>query len=72
MTFTAQTLPLRPHNGAAARLTDTLELLLERQRIPGLSVAVVRPDGLVYAQGFGMANLSENSPMRPHGLTGFP
>ncbi len=64
MSFTSQSLPL-PYNGAAARLTDTLELILERQRVPGLSVAVVRPGGLVYSQGFGRANLSENRPMRP-------
>ena len=38
---------------------------MEKQRIPGLAVAVVRNGEIVKAQGFGLANVEHNVPVKP-------
>ena len=57
---------------AAATATATAGKSLEariiecmRGRVPGLSIAVVRPDGIRWIQGFGLADLSTQTPAAP-------
>ena len=43
---------------------------LSDERIPGAAVAVVDPDGTLYAEGFGARNLERNEPTTPDTLFG--
>ena len=42
--------------------------LMALGRLPGLSAAVVRADGVVWARGYGSANLWRREPVRQHTL----
>lgn len=44
--------------------------LMEKSRIPGLSIAVVRDGEVVYARGFGARNVEQNLPATPDTLYG--
>ena len=46
-------------------LETFLEEKIQKSTIPGLSVAVVRSDGLVWARGFGFADLASLAPATP-------
>lgn len=53
-----------PHLDAAIeRIPQRVADLLEETGVPGLSVAVVHGDEVVYADGFGMANLDSGQPV---------
>jgi CubicO group peptidase (beta-lactamase class C family) len=41
---------------------------LSKQKIPGMSVALVKGDRVVYARGFGVASLETNTPVMPNTL----
>ncbi|WP_080238060.1 serine hydrolase domain-containing protein [Spirosoma rigui] len=47
-------------------LTKQLTDLHARSLFPGFSVAIVRPDTVLYQQGFGLANLQTRTPYTPH------
>jgi CubicO group peptidase (beta-lactamase class C family) len=54
--------------GPDARLRNVAEYLSEqreRQHIPGMSVAIVLDDKLVWSRGFGMADVENDVPARP-------
>lgn len=56
-------------NTAKLRDVDALLTPLLRQaRIPGVAIAVVIGEELVYAKGFGSRNLAQNAPMTPDTL----
>ena len=56
-----------PPDGRAA--TDRLvESYMRDQRVPGASVAIMRDSRLVYARGFGLANLEDSVPVTIHTL----
>jgi CubicO group peptidase (beta-lactamase class C family) len=38
---------------------------MEKQRIPGLAIAVIRNGEIIKAQGFGLANIEHNVPVKP-------
>lgn len=53
-----------PHlDGAIERIPDRVEALLEETGVPGLSVAIVHGDEVVFADGFGTANLDTGAPV---------
>jgi CubicO group peptidase (beta-lactamase class C family) len=52
-----------PGQLAAARATITA--LMGRHHVPGLSVAVTGPSRLIYAEGFGRADVTGNRPATP-------
>src|SRR3954467_5473413 len=52
-----------PEQLAAARATITA--LMGRHHVPGLSVAVTGPSRLIYAEGFGRADVTGNRPATP-------
>src|SRR5262245_38100839 len=64
----AQTQPAVTASTADPRL-DRLATELERSRVvqhaPGLAVAVVRGDEVIFARGFGLANVAENTAVTP-------
>ncbi|RZK28764.1 MAG: class A beta-lactamase-related serine hydrolase [Hymenobacter sp.] len=43
-------------------LTATLRQLWQASALPGFAVAIVRPEGIVYEQGFGYANKARHQP----------
>lgn len=55
--------------GTAAAQTDKVDdyvkTQMEKQKIPGLSIAVVRNGEIVKAQGYGLANIELNAPATP-------
>ncbi len=48
-----------------ARIRDTVSGLIEKHHLPGLSVGVVSGDDLIYAEGFGVADIESAAPMTP-------
>jgi CubicO group peptidase (beta-lactamase class C family) len=60
----AQGVRLAPDNdpGVLARLADDARAGLA---VPGLSIAVVNGDAVVWTQGFGVADIEQNVPVRP-------
>jgi CubicO group peptidase (beta-lactamase class C family) len=63
-TITTSTDVVRPpaHSSDIARLTSAVESTLAQHRIPGLSLAVTSPDRLLFAGGFGHADLVSGAP----------
>jgi CubicO group peptidase (beta-lactamase class C family) len=47
------------------RLRDTVAELIAQYHLPGVSVGVVRGNDLVYAEGFGYADIESREPMDP-------
>ncbi|MFY9608159.1 MAG: serine hydrolase domain-containing protein [Blastocatellia bacterium] len=52
-------------NARADQLDDYIKAEMEKQRIPGLSIAVVRDGKVIRAQGYGLANVELNVPATP-------
>jgi CubicO group peptidase (beta-lactamase class C family) len=49
----------------AARVSDTAARLLEEHYLPGMAIGVVSGQELVYAEGFGYADIEGSQPMKP-------
>jgi CubicO group peptidase (beta-lactamase class C family) len=49
----------------AAAVTDYVKAEMQRQRIPGLSLLVMKSGKIVRAEGFGLANVELNVPVKP-------
>jgi CubicO group peptidase (beta-lactamase class C family) len=49
----------------ADRLRAAVQQLRDEHRIPGLAIGVVQGDDLVYSEGFGLADIESEAPMRP-------
>ena len=47
------------------RVAEVVKVEMARQRIPGVSLAIVRAGQIVYVQGFGLANVEHNVPAKP-------
>lgn len=55
---------------ARAAAADLIRRTMRRDRLPGVSVAVVDRDGVRYAEGFGARDLAGNRPATPETLYG--
>jgi len=55
---------------ARAATADLIRRTMRRDRLPGVSVAVVDRDGIRYAEGFGARDLAGNRPATPETLYG--
>ena len=51
-----------------AKLTEDLETQRQELHIPGMAMAVVQGDELIYSHGFGSANLENSTPVTPETL----
>lgn len=49
----------------ADKVDDYVKAEMQKQRIPGLSLAVVKEGKIIKAEGYGLANLEHNIPARP-------
>jgi CubicO group peptidase (beta-lactamase class C family) len=57
--------PCRAQNGATNRIDEYVQAEMTRQRIPGVSLAIVKNGAVVYAKGYGFANLEHKVPVKP-------
>jgi D-alanyl-D-alanine carboxypeptidase len=55
---------------ALAQVKTILEAARQEQQVPGLSIAVVHDQRVLWSQGIGMANLQAQHPATPHTLYG--
>ena len=60
---TEPTLPQR-----LAKLTEQLEMQRQELHIPGMAMAIVQGDKLIYSHGFGSADLENGTPVTPETL----
>jgi len=49
----------------ADKVDDYVKAEMQKQRIPGLSLAVVKEGKVIKAEGYGLANVEQNIPARP-------
>ena len=54
-----------PDTAIIADLEDVIRRKMENPQIVGLAVALVRPSGVVWAKGYGMADREERTPLTP-------
>ena len=47
------------------KLAETLEAEREKNHIPGLSIAIVKDDEIIWARGFGLADVEAKRPADP-------
>jgi CubicO group peptidase (beta-lactamase class C family) len=52
-------------DAAIDRVRSAAHEVIEKHHLPGISVGVASRDGLVYAEGFGLADIESGTPMRP-------
>jgi CubicO group peptidase (beta-lactamase class C family) len=52
-------------NATTVAVTDYVKLEMQRQHIPGLSLLVVRAGKIIRAEGFGLANVELQVPVKP-------
>lgn len=52
------------------KIENMIATVMSQARIPGLSVAIVKQNRVIYARGFGSRNLKDNLPATPHTLYG--
>jgi CubicO group peptidase (beta-lactamase class C family) len=49
----------------ALRVDEFVAAQMQRQRVPGVSLAVIKDGQIVYAKGYGLANLEHQVAVRP-------
>jgi CubicO group peptidase (beta-lactamase class C family) len=52
-------------NGVNSRVDDYVQSEMQKQRIPGVSVAVVKDGQIILAKGYGYANVEHQVPVKP-------
>ena len=57
-----------PQDSDLAPLDDMMTSFLEKYRLPGAAIAVTKNSRLVYARGFGMADVEAGKPVAPKAL----
>ncbi|HVN31726.1 MAG TPA: serine hydrolase domain-containing protein [Thermoanaerobaculaceae bacterium] len=61
----AQPVTKLPASVDPQRVAEVVKVEMTRQRIPGVSLAIVRAGQIVYVQGFGLANVELNVAVKP-------
>src|SRR5262245_15206687 len=57
--------PCVAQNNITAKVDDFIKTEMQRQRIPGVSLAVVESGRIVLAKGYGLANVEHQVPVKP-------
>jgi len=52
-------------NGSTAQIDEFVKAEMQRQHLPGVSLAIVQNATLVYAKGYGYSNLEHQVPVKP-------
>ena len=63
LAFTA--LPCRAQETGLAKVDEYLKTEMQKQRIPGVAVAIIKDGQIVYAKGHGLANVEHQVPVKP-------
>src|SRR5215475_2825658 len=63
--FVILLLLLQTSAARADKVDDYIKAEMQKQRIPGLSLAVVKEGKIIKAEGYGLANVEHNIPARP-------
>jgi CubicO group peptidase (beta-lactamase class C family) len=56
---------LRAQDAVAAKVDEYVKKEMQRQHIPGLSLAVVKDGQIILAKGYGLANVEHQVPVKP-------
>src|SRR5262245_17245091 len=51
--------------GIPAKIDEYINLEMQKQRIPGLSIAVIKAGEIALAKGYGTANVEHQVPVKP-------
>src|SRR5438874_3721651 len=57
--------PIRAQDAIATKVDDYVKAEMQRQHIPGLSLAVVKDGQIILAKGYGFANVEHQVPVKP-------
>src|SRR5881628_71123 len=57
--------PCIAQNGTTNKIDEFVGAEMQRQRLPGVSLVVVKNGEIVYAKGYGFANLEHQVPVKP-------
>lgn len=57
--------PCAAQDAVTAKVDDFIKREIQRQHIPGVSLAVVKNDQIVLAKGYGLANVEHQVPVKP-------
>lgn len=57
--------PIRAQSAFGAKVDDYIKAEMQRQRIPGLSLAVMKEGQIILAKGYGLANVEHQVPVKP-------
>src|ERR1051326_7601548 len=52
-------------DGVSTRIDDYIRAEMDAQKIPGLSLAVIKDGEIVLAKGYGLANVEHQVPVKP-------
>jgi CubicO group peptidase (beta-lactamase class C family) len=52
-------------NGSTAKIDEFVKAEMQRQHLPGVSLAIVQDGQLVYARGYGYSNVEHQVPVKP-------
>jgi len=58
-------IPCLAQNGITTAVDDYVQAEMKRQRIPGVSLAIVKKGQIVLAKGYGLANVEHQVPVKP-------
>ncbi|MEP7037160.1 MAG: serine hydrolase domain-containing protein, partial [Acidobacteriota bacterium] len=68
-TFAVMTLLFVAHcfaqDAIAGKVDEFIKSEMQKQRIPGVSLAIVKNGKLIYAKGYGLANVELQVPVKP-------
>ena len=57
--------PIRAQDASATKVDDYIKAEMQRQHIPGLSLAVLKDGQIILAKGYGFANVEHQVPVKP-------
>ncbi|SRR6266567_1904898 len=57
--------PIRAQDAIATKVDDYVKAEMQRQHIPGLSLAVIKDGQIILAKGYGFANVEHQIPVKP-------
>src|SRR6266567_3816705 len=57
--------PIRAQDAIATKVDDYVKAEMQRQHIPGLSLAVIKDGQIILAKGYGFANVEHQVPVKP-------
>src|SRR5438128_11196793 len=57
--------PIRAQDAITSKVDDYIKAEMQKQHIPGLSLAILKDGKIIKAEGYGLANVELNVPAKP-------